>query len=127
MNDLLTIRATAAFVLFFTCITLNKQQVASAVFAVYMRITRRSALMAFSNNFIRNFFAHSLIKDKVLPDKSIFKVLRFGLTGVFNNSAFELENVFKALMLKPRRSFFASNTACAIHNNILVFQAFNIL
>ena len=65
---------TAASVHFgLAVVALNKQQVTGVVGAVHMGVTRRATLMALGDHLIRNAFCTSFVKDKILPDKFIFK------------------------------------------------------
>ena len=49
---------------------LDEQQMATVVFTVGMGIARRTALVALGNNVFRDTLTHTLVKDKVFPDKT---------------------------------------------------------
>ena len=98
---------------------------AAIVFAIGVVIAQRATLVAFRNDIASNALAQTLIEHKVFANKFAIQTLSLNLPGIFDNTAFELKNVFKTFVLEIGAGFFATNAASAIHQNI--FIGFEIL
>ena len=68
--------------------------------AIHMGVTRSSALVAMSDYIVGNAFSSAFVEHKVFPNKLIFQILIFYLSGIFNYTSFELVNIFKPFVLK---------------------------
>ncbi len=66
---------------------------ARGIFTISVRIAFIAALMAATYNFIRNLLAQTIVKNKILSLKFVFETLFLHLMHVFDNSAFEMENL----------------------------------
>ena len=73
--------------LFSTGITLDKQQMTGLVDAIYMGVTRGTALVALGNHLFGNTLSPPLVEDKVFPFEFIIQSLVLHLTGVFDDPA----------------------------------------
>src|ERR1035437_9644060 len=97
------------------------------VFAISMFITWLSTLMAMTDNFTANLLSQPVIKYKIFPFEFIKKIFFFNLIGIINNTSFQMKYIFKSIMQHISAGFFATDTACAIHDNILSFLSCSIL
>ena len=65
------------------------------VFTIHMGITRFTTLMALCNDVIRNTFASSMIEYEIFTYKFVFQILFLRLTNIFDDTTFQLVNIFK--------------------------------
>ena len=113
--------AAAAIILFCAGFALNKQQMAAIIQAVGMRIAGRSALVALTDNIIADAFPEPVVEYKVLTPEFVGQMLLLHCIGVVNNSTFEMENIFEAIVQHPGTGFFTADATRAIHDNVLIF------
>src|SRR5690606_41067256 len=93
-----------------------------------MRITRLTTLVAMCNHIIRDALCSTLVKNKVLSNKLIFKIFLLYLPYIIDYPSFELIYIFKSFVLVIGTSFFTTNTASTIHHQIFIlFVRFQIL
>src|SRR5688572_16269155 len=90
------------------------------VLTVRMVVAGRTTLMTMCNNVRTNPLTQSFIKNKVLTNELVLKSLSLDILGVLNDTAFELEDVFKAEVFHPRTGFLASDTTGAIHQQVFI-------
>ncbi len=100
---------------------LDKQDVAVFVGAVGMIVVGRAALVAAGDNGIADPLAQPLIEYEIFTDKLVGQTLCLHLPGVFDDAAFELENILKTLVLQVSAGFFAADAAGAVHHDVFVF------
>lgn len=63
-----------------------------------MRVAFLAALVAIADYFAADLFAEPVIENKIFPLKFIFEIFLFDLTRVFDNTAFEMKNIFESVM-----------------------------
>src|SRR5689334_3698985 len=90
------------------------------IYTVHMGIGWLAALMAMSNDLFGDTFAQSLIKNKILPVKFYTQIFFFGLVHIIDDTTLEMKDIFKSFVQHISRSFFTTDTAGAIHNDVLV-------
>src|SRR5436309_2574456 len=101
---------------------------ASVVRTVHMRIGGLATLVTFGDYLVSDLLPKSLVKHKIFPMKFIFKIFLLHTVHIIDDAAFEMKHIFKALVKHVRRSFFATNATCAVHDNIFlsfIVQDFN--
>ena len=121
MSDVLTLFRATILVFLFACVALNEQNVTTEVQTIRVMIERFAALMARCDNLVRDAFSKAFIEHKVHSFELNVEVICSGITSVFNDSTFEVIDIFEALVLHVSRSFFTTNSASAIHEHLLVF------
>src|SRR5690554_1777272 len=94
---------------------------AGLVGAIYVGIAGFPALVAMADNILGYPFAATVVEDKVFSYKFIFQTQVFHLSGVFNNSALQLVNVFKSLVFVIGTGFFTADSAGAVLDQLFIF------
>src|SRR6185312_7283429 len=98
-------RAAAAIIFCSTFCALNKQQVASAVFAIGMGIGMLAALVAAGDYFPGNRFAQTVVEQKVLSAEFIFKSSFPHCIGIMDDTAFQVIHLLKSLVQQKGTGF----------------------
>src|SRR5699024_2917536 len=88
---------------------------------IHMRITWFTTLMTMRYYIIRNSLCSSLIENKILSDKFIFKFFFLYLANIIDNSSFKLEHLLKPSMLIVCTCLLTSYPSGTIHHKILIF------
>lgn len=122
-SDLLAVGAAGRCRAFTTRFTLNKEQIAHGVFAVYITVAFTVALVTLREDIIGNPFSDALIEDKVFSNKTREKPLLLHLVGVLNDPSVQLVDVVEAIVLEVSAGFLAANAPGAIEQDLLVFFA----
>ncbi len=86
-----------------------------------MVVTRRSTLVAMSDDVVADTFAKAFVKYEVFSNKFIFKAFFSDLSGIFDDATFKLEDIFIALVLHVSACLLTPYAACAVHDDILFF------
>ena len=73
--------------------------------------------MAGCDYFFRNSLAPTLVKDKILPPELIFQLQLTHLSGVLDDTAFELVNLLESLMLVIGTGLLATDSASTVHHH----------
>ena len=94
------------------------------VFAIRMRRALFAALKTAADDFIRNLLAETIVENEIYAFEFIFQPLISDLTHVFDNSAFEMKNFFKAFVEQIGARLFAADSARAVHYYGLIFFVF---
>src|SRR5690606_23953789 len=86
-----------------------------------------SALTALRDDIVGNTFTESVIEHKVLSDEFAWQSLLLHLTGVFDNSTFQLINILKSFVFEIRAGFLTTDSACTVHQQVFIFFVFGEL
>src|SRR4051812_9186169 len=96
----------------------------SVVVAISMHIAGLAALVTSADHFIADPFSQPVVENKILSFEFICKMLFLHFVGVLNDTAFKMENIFETIMKHISAGFLATDTACAIHDYVLIFFFF---
>src|SRR5690606_23391545 len=100
---------------------------AGFISTVNVSITRLTTLMTMRYDIFRNALCSSLIKNKVLSNKFVFKFFLLYLTHIVNDPPFELINIFKTFVFVIRTCFFTSYSPSTVHHQVFIlFMHFQI-
>lgn len=116
-RHLLAIVRAASIHLGSTSVALDKQEVASFISAVGMRIARLPALVATSNDLLRDAFSQSFIEHEILSYKFHEKVLLSRFPNIFQDTTFHVADIPEAVVKHIGTRFLTPNTTRAIHDD----------
>ncbi len=114
----LTHPRTAGIKLGSTCLALDEKAIAAFVGTVGVLVTALSALMAMGYDMIGDSLSHPLIKHKVLAEELELEAFLSRLPSIINNTAMQLVDVLKAVVLEPGTRLLATNTTGAVEQNL---------
>ena len=94
---------------------------AGLIGTVHMRVAGFAALVAMGDDLIGNPFATAVVKYKVLAAEFVLQPLCFRLTGILDDAALQLIDLFKAFVFIVGAGLFTTYAARAVHNQFFVF------
>jgi hypothetical protein len=114
-DDVPAFFGTTVIVFFRAFAALNEEQVATVVPAICMVITRRSALMAHTDNVFRNALAKAFVEHKILPDEFVLKSLLINLPGILYYPAVQLVYIAEPAVPYPCACLLTTYASGAVH------------
>ena len=107
--------------------TLYKQMMASRVGTIHMLVAWFATLVTHSQDVFADPFTHAVVEHKILPQKSIGKVLGAHLPHIIDDAPVQLVDLRKTFMAQVGTGLFAADSTCAIQQHGLLFLAFQNL